>query len=379
MTFAIAPLSTLATLPTEILESIILFLSQHDLAQCVRISRDWNEAMIPHLWRTIPVFRKEKHIKRFMLPDSQLALCKNAVYVRELQVQREKLYKQFLPSRQQIVLSDAAAAGIVQSDNNAVFTIGPFTNLRVLELHHLQPLRKYEFDEGISEIVRQNPSLRRLKIGIEMEPTALFSLVTEHVSSLQELDIEAPWRGNVKALLDNLPESLRTVRLNDVAHQVAWEDIESSIDPRAVSAPIKRPLQHHTLESLHIDGNLEDQEEQILLPFLEGCNQNLKTFLGTRMAYFLLSFQNAKMSHVISKMRFFGTHLHGDYFSHTKPTDSHLAQVICFGANWTHIDLLNQHVGPLTVAAIVDNCERLEVLDIMEGGGPEQGSKTEIS
>ncbi|KAG0279724.1 hypothetical protein BGZ95_000387 [Linnemannia exigua] len=317
MTFTIARLSTLATLPTEIFENIILLLSQHDLTQCVRVSRAWNEAFTPHLWRIIPLFGRTR-FKRFMLPDTQGELYKNTAHVREIQVKHEKLYNLFLPSRRlsEAILSDAEPA---LSDN--AFTIGPFTNLRVLELHHRPLARAYEFDEGIFEIVRQNPGLRRLKIGVEMEPEVLLSLVTEHVPNLQELDIETPWRGDVKALLDNLPDSLRTVRLKDVNHEIPWKGYVSSTS----SATKRRPLQHHALESLHIGGNLAGQEEQVLVPFLEGCNQNLKTFLGT-------------------------------------------TRVICFGANWTHIDLFNRCVGPLTAAAIVNNCERLEVLDIMESG-----------
>ncbi|KAG0253752.1 hypothetical protein BGZ95_006216, partial [Linnemannia exigua] len=143
-----------------------------------------------------------------MLPDTQLALYKNAMHVRELHVIHKKLYKTLFPSRQhtgKIVLSKVEPAS-----SEGTCTVGPFTNLRILELQYLRPLRQYEFDEGIFEIVRQNPGLRRLRIGIEMEPTALFSLVTEHAPNLQELDIDIHWRGDVKALLDNLPQRLRT-------------------------------------------------------------------------------------------------------------------------------------------------------------------------
>ncbi|KAG0372391.1 hypothetical protein BGX24_000314 [Mortierella sp. AD032] len=245
MTSTITPPSRLATLPTEILEDIALSLSQNSLSQCVCVSRSWNEAMTPHLWRTIPLFSKIR-FKRFMMPDIQRVLYKNAVHVHETKVFRPE---------SELTSSDDA------------FTIGPFTNLRVLELYHLQTMRACVFDEGIIETVRQNPGLRRLKIDIVMESTLLFSLVTEHVPNLQELDIETPWRGDVKALLDNLPEGLRTVRLNNVTHQVPRE-----------------------------------------------------------------------------------------------------AQVISIGPNWTHIELYKPYIGPLTAAAIVDNCERLEVLGITGGG-----------
>ncbi|KAG0372392.1 hypothetical protein BGX24_000315, partial [Mortierella sp. AD032] len=212
MTSTIAPPSTLATLPTEIFENISLFLSQCDLKQCVRVSRTWNELLTPCLWRTIPLFSTAR-FKRFMSPDIQRALYKNAVHVREVQVMLEKLYIQFLPSRLQAKVFLPEPEFTSSGD---AFTISPFTNLRILELHQVQQLVwRYEFDEGIFEIVRQNRGLRRLKIGIEMAPRMLFRLVTEHVPNLQELYIESPWCGDVKALLENLPEGLRTVRLNN--------------------------------------------------------------------------------------------------------------------------------------------------------------------
>ncbi|KAK3846485.1 MAG: hypothetical protein J3R72DRAFT_241654 [Linnemannia gamsii] len=364
MTSTIARPSTLATLPTEVLESIILFLSQHDLTRCVCVSRAWNEALNLHLWRTIPLLDKTR-LMRFMSPNTQQALYKNAAHVRELQVRHEKLYNLFPPSRQQtnLIHSDAELISSVDA-----FTIGPLTNLRVLVLHRQSLVRKYVFDEGIFEIVRQNPGLRRLKIDIVMEPKVLFRLVTEHVPNLQELDIESPWRGDVKALLDNLPEGLRTVRLIHVYHQVPREGITPTIDPSAPSATMKRPLQHHSLEKFHIDGNLDGHEEQVLVPFLESCSQNLKSISGLKLAFPLLSFQNARISNVLSNMGVVWTRLRRDDFSDSESTDSNIAQVISIGPNWTHIELFNRWVGPLTTAAILDNCERLEVLDIMGSG-----------
>ncbi|KAK3846488.1 MAG: hypothetical protein J3R72DRAFT_471622 [Linnemannia gamsii] len=366
MTSTITPPSRLATLPTEILENIALSLSQNSLSQCVCVSRSWNEAMTPHLWRTIPLFGKTR-FKRFMIPDIQRALYKNAVHVHEVWVRHDEIYNLFLPYRRQKTKVFRPESQLTSSDG--AFTIGPFTNLRVLELYHLQTMRACVFDEGIFETVRQNSGLRRLKIDIKMESTLLFSLITEHVPNLQELDIETPWRGDVKALLDNLPEGLRTVRLNDVGHRIPWEGIIPKIDSSASSAMTKRPLQHHALESFHIDGYLAGQEEQILVPFLEGCSQNLKSISGPKLAFLLLSFQNAKISQVLSNMGMVWTHLQCGSLTLAESTDSNIAQVISIGPNWTHIELYHPRVGPLTAAAIVDNCERLEVLDITGGGG----------
>ncbi|KAK3846478.1 MAG: hypothetical protein J3R72DRAFT_520261 [Linnemannia gamsii] len=362
MTSTIAP-PTLATLPTEIFENIFLFLSQHDLTRCVLVSRAWNEALIPHLWRTIPLLGRTP-FRRCNLRNTKLALYKNAAFVRELQVTNKTFYNVFFPSLKQIKVT--LPDGELTSSDDAFIT-SPFINLRVLELHFRPLTRLYEFDNGIFEIVRLNPGLRRLKIGVEMEPKALFSLVTEHVPNLFELDIETPWRGDVKALLDNLPERLRTLQLRNVTHQIQWTptaDNASTIHSSAISETMKRPLQHHALESLHIGGNIGGQEEQVLVSFLEGCSQNLKFI---RIARFLLSFQYAKISYVLNNVGHTATRARRRDLSQIEATDNILAQVISIGPNWTHIELFNRWIGPMTAAAIVDNCEHLEVLDIVKG------------
>jgi len=51
-----------------------------------------------------------------------------------------------------------------------------------------------------------------------MNSQALLQLVTEHMPNLEDFDMDMPWQGDVQELLDNLPESIRTVRLRDVLY-----------------------------------------------------------------------------------------------------------------------------------------------------------------
>ncbi|KAF9146276.1 hypothetical protein BGX30_002532 [Mortierella sp. GBA39] len=344
---------TLLTLPTEVLESVLPFLSQHDLAQCVRVSQAWNRAFVSHLWRILD-FRSRHRLKRFLTSETQQALVKNAKFVRELSIIHKKLYHQLLPSRQTLI----EEPGVSRTD---VFAIGPFANLRALELHHLRHPGD-DHDQSIYALVRQNPSLTRLKVDVTMDPTALMILITKHVPNLRDLDLSVTWRGDVKVLLENLPECIRTVRLREVHHTAPGNaNKEFRVESGVGSTTMRH---HHSLESFSIGGDLAGQDEYVLLSFLESCSQNLKSISGKWSARL---FHNARIANALSDLGIFYTELN----RHSLPpneSDANIARGISLSPNCTSIDLHLRQVGPLTAAAIADNCERLEVLDIMDHG-----------
>ncbi|KAF9331689.1 hypothetical protein BGZ91_012024 [Linnemannia elongata] len=347
------PPLTLLMLPAEVFESVLPFLSQYDLAQCVRVSQAWNKVFVPHLWRTLDI-RSHRQLKRFLTSETQLALVKNAKFVRALCIIHKKLYHQFLPSRQTLI----AEPGVIRID---VFAIGLFANLRALELHHLRH-RRDDHDLSIFALVRQNPSLRRLKIDVKMDPRALVNLVTKYVPNLRDLDLSVTWRGDVKVLLENLPEGIRTVGLRDVHHRTPDNVGKASrVVSGASSTTMKR---HHALESFSIGGDLAGQDEDVLLPFLESCSQNLKSFGGKSSVRF---FHNARIASALSDLGIFYKEPSRQYLPPDE-SDADVALGISLNPNCTSIDLQLRLVGPLAAAAIVDNCERLEVLDIMDSG-----------
>ncbi|KAH7028482.1 hypothetical protein BKA57DRAFT_541498 [Linnemannia elongata] len=347
------PPLTLLMLPAEVFESVLPFLSQYDLAQCVRVSQAWNRVFVPHLWRTLDI-RSHRQLKRFLTSETQQALVKNAKFVRALCIIHKKLYHQFLPSRQTLI----AEPGVIRID---VFAIGLFANLRALELHHLRH-RRDDHDLSIFALVRQNPSLRRLKIDVKMDPRALVNLVTKYVPNLQDLDLSVTWRGDVKVLLENLPEGIRTVGLRDVHHMTPDNVGKATrVVSGASSTTMKR---HHALESFSIGGDLAGQDEDVLLPFLESCSQNLKSFGGKSSVRF---FHNARIASALSDLGIFYKEPSRQYLPPDE-SDADVALGISLNPNCTSIDLQLRLVGPLAAAAIVDNCERLEVLDIMDSG-----------
>ncbi|KAF9321681.1 hypothetical protein BGZ91_004486, partial [Linnemannia elongata] len=145
--------------------------------------------------------------------------------------------------------------------------------------------------------VRQNPSLRLLRIDVKMDPKALLSLITNYVPKLQDLDLSVTWRGDVKVLLENLPEYLRIVRLRDVHHEAPGNTGEASrVEPGVGSRTMKR---HHVLESFSIGGDLAGQDEDVLLPFLGSCSRNLKSFGGKWSVRF---FHNARIASALSDL-----------------------------------------------------------------------------
>ncbi|KAF9112357.1 hypothetical protein BGX27_003497 [Mortierella sp. AM989] len=352
MTSPTAP-PTLVTLPTEIFESILPLLSQSDLTQCVRVSREWNIAMVPYLWRTLAI-GSQSQLKRFLTNEAQQALIKNAAFVHELHTVHRMLYDQFLPSFEAL----SSDPGVVRLD---IYAIDLFANLRSLELHPLKHRRK-DFDQDILALVRQNPALKRFMFNVEMNPKTLLGLITEHMPNLQDLDLFVTWRGDVKVLLENLPECIRTVRLREVYYVVSGKAGKApGVEPGANSTTVVR---HHALESLYIGGDLARQEEEVLVPFLESCSRNLKSFGGMGLTLFL---RNARIARALSSLSIVWKELN-QHFLPSNKSDANIAKVISFSSNWTKIDLHLRLVGPLASAAIVDNCEHLETLDIMDSG-----------
>ncbi|KAF9320038.1 hypothetical protein BG003_007400 [Podila horticola] len=351
---------TLHALPTEVLESILPHLSQPDLTICVRVSRAWNKALLPYLWRTLAI-RSHPERRQLVTDEALKALRKNGSFVRELKIAHKQLYDQFLPARQ-ILISDT---GVIHIE---VFSIGFFSNLDSLELLSHDPRNpETELKDEILALVRQNPHLRRLKIDINMDPSTVKSIITKYLPVLQDLDLGAPWRGDVGALLQNLPECIRAVRLRKyIVHVARRNDKGKTSVESGISTTIAH--HHHALESLYIHGPLGGHEEKILIPFLKSCSRNLKSVGG--MACFIA---NGRIASALSDIGFTWKELSRQSLPRSI-SDADAAKVISYSSSWTNIDLYTPQVGPLTAAAIVENCERLEALELSSGASGLTGS-----
>lgn len=53
-------IATMLDLP-ELDDKVCWYLSRHDLAQCARVSKQWNSIVIPHLWHSLTWIQTEFH------------------------------------------------------------------------------------------------------------------------------------------------------------------------------------------------------------------------------------------------------------------------------------------------------------------------------
>ncbi|KAF9301862.1 hypothetical protein BG003_002632, partial [Podila horticola] len=195
------------------------------------------------------------------------------------------------------------------------------------------------------------------------------SIVVKYLPVLQDLDLGAPWKGDVGALLENLPEGIQTVRLGNVIH-VAPHNAQNSRTSVESGISTTMARHHHSLKSLYIDGNLGGHEEEVLLPFLGSCSRNF-TSVGGMVAWFLGS---ARIASALSDLRVMRMELNWSSLPQNL-CDADIAKVISSSSSWTRIRLLNTgREGPLTAAAIVENCERLEALELWSGASGLTGS-----
>ncbi|KAG0008775.1 hypothetical protein BGZ82_004440, partial [Podila clonocystis] len=182
-----------------------------------------------------------------------------------------------------------------------------------------------------------------------------------HIPHLEDFNLTVYWRSDVKALLECLPECIRTVRLRNVFHVAADNSQGKTSDTTGVSTTSAR--HHHDLESLHIGGSLEGKHEEVLVQFLESCSPKLKSVGGMEACFF----GNARIARALSDLGIVWKELNRTSLPHNV-SDADLAKLISCKSDWTSIDLRTCQVGPLTAAAIVANCEQLELLDIMDDG-----------
>ncbi|GJJ76805.1 hypothetical protein EMPS_09164 [Entomortierella parvispora] len=348
--FALPP--TLATIPTEVLETLLPYLCQNDLCQCVLTCREWNRTLIPYLWRTLAV-NSRRQFEGLCNDEVQQALKKNGPFVRELQLDHKTLYNLLLPLLETLFFEP----GI---EEHVAYKISPFTRLHTLELHRIKKYPKNCFDGRIFALVRQNPTIKRFKISMQMDPNTLLELVKQHMPNLEDLDLDITWQGNVKELLETLPGKLRTVRILGVQHSASHQLAKGSKAYYAnMAARIVRP--HHALETLDISGSLNGQEEDVLVRFLKSCSSKLRAFKGKGFTWCC---GNDALTQALLSIGFVFTELYISDIPYYIPDDD-LAGIIS-NRPWVVLELNTRHMRSMAVDALVENCDDLTVLSLVE-------------
>ncbi|KAF9903445.1 hypothetical protein EC991_003818 [Linnemannia zychae] len=83
--------TSLDTLPQEILETVATFLSRQDLTVCIQVSRAWSEAFYPALWRHIDIYLDGGKTRNNKFTDA-LKSHGNLVYSLKLNTEYDSLF-----------------------------------------------------------------------------------------------------------------------------------------------------------------------------------------------------------------------------------------------------------------------------------------------
>ncbi|KAG0237881.1 hypothetical protein BGW41_008307 [Actinomortierella wolfii] len=353
------PTRTLESLPIELIESILPHLSQSDIAQCVLVSRSWNTLLIPYLWRTLAI-HSELQAALILEDEAWKALIKNAPFVGELHLSADALCDG-LPHLAADTLYDRllppAPADMDLEPEGYAGVSSLLTNIHTLEVYECENIPPEELDERILVLIRQNHHLRNLKIHREFSEKALLDIITDHVPNLQRFNLVGSWWGDIKALLDNLPESIRYVHLDDVVYV---QPNTPSINPKT---SVKR---HDVLQSLTMSQCLrhgEDYRMDFIVPFLESCSCNLQTLecWGLELYDPCVIEALRKIGYVWKVLPLSATWY-----------DGRLADIVSLSNQWTDIEVYLREVRSNTIAGIIENCEHLETMQFV---GPGSGSE----
>ncbi|KAI9242965.1 MAG: hypothetical protein BYD32DRAFT_402319 [Podila humilis] len=377
VTATILPLPhCLSTIPTEVAELILTHLSQSSLAACAIVSKAWHTLCNPFLLRTFPWravdISTPEHMIRFMSAESQRALYRNAAHIHSLCLWYPAAYDIFDPSL------DAAPAmcGPLSRDHH-----GPQAciHLRRLEfgLHgyssRTSPKKPcLRMDQTMVQLIRQNPGLKELLIYRPFFPYRILSLLMHDLPNLQVLDLgskaTAVDQGFAKVLLAHLPESICSVKLY-VQHGGSVKVGSRAALLRDHLAYTGPPRQHLRLESLSVKGETFNNPEhyKFLLSFLKTCGTKLSTF-NTPDIYW---FYHTQIRKRLARLGVFLQTLENrrEFVYGQVTGDTKMAELIRSSPRWREINFEYwQNLGPLTAAAVGENCEYLVSLQLQGCG-----------
>ncbi|KAF9309497.1 hypothetical protein BG003_009696 [Podila horticola] len=321
---------TLMSLPVEILQLILDKVSQDDLTSCARVSVSLNRLSTPLIWQEIRTHSLE-NLPRFKSSETQQALIRNARHVRELCID--------------------------DSDVFDMFRAGEVIEPKLERSHTFRTLRRPERQRDIVTIIQQNPFLVELRVFDYLTAESALAIV-HSLQMMRVLDLSVTMTPQMtKYLLENLPESIQEVALEQLHSTVDDSDIVANLPTRSESIP----KHHHALESLHLSGDLQAQIEYVLLPFLTTCNSNLKDFRGPSLKCFCIQ----SIHDVLSQLGVYLNEISGHSAGARILSDDEFAEVIHHSPRLKRIDLQHlRHAGPMTAAAIQTRCEHLEELNV---------------
>ncbi|KAF9382139.1 hypothetical protein CPB97_007329 [Podila verticillata] len=322
-----------------ILDTIFKYLDRDDVLRCVYVSRAWYTHLNPLVWRSINI-KIPAQRTLFQSSTVQLALVRNAAHVHHLSITFQSLCSIFLPRY--------IPPHFIQPRSVSIggFRRALLTNLRTLEWFNIKdrpssnvhptalPYRftrhDSKLDAQFASLVRQQKSaLSTLVIDVPISSKLLLQLVTEDMPHLQHLDVRSAGSElDLKTMLENLPESIRTV----------------SVTKQRIRLPS--------------DNNSNNNSNK------KSCSNNLKELGGDVR---LGCFRNKSLARALAKLGIFLNRFqYGDLPNGLRSRDCEIAYLLSLSSDWTDLSNLRalNGVGPLTLAAILDQCEHLETIDL---------------
>ncbi|KAF9277391.1 hypothetical protein BGZ74_003376 [Mortierella antarctica] len=279
-------------------------------------------------WGTIDLEAYYQH-ERFITTEAQQALIRNSGHVRDLHISLNATSQQFI--------------------HFAVCT--NLWKLRVTVFLPDHQLETFNFiHSSLGVLVRKNPSLTDLNFFSDPPlPKTIVDMI-RHVPRLQRLRFESRNNEMTRDILRTLPASIRDISVT------IWRDAEQADGPEleAIEFP-----QFPALKRINFEGEVETD---LLLPLLRSCSGKLIRFSSWSIRPFCEeSTRDALASLGVFLDALNATDLQNDNLSE----DPEIAAIIYLSSLWRIINLRYcKKTGPLTVLAVLHNCEHLEHLNL---------------
>lgn len=368
----IPPPCCLATLPTEIAELVLENLNQPSLAACAIVNKAWHTLCAPFLlrtypWRTVDI-NTPQTLDSFMSVESQRALYRNAAHIHSLYLCYRSAYNIFSPVDHGHTpqCTNLHSLQIDLYKDPVRNRMGSGWNYH--KRHSGRPLDPAS-EIAVAALIRRNPGLKKLTVSKYMSPQTLVPLLTHDLPNLQVLVLDTYYcRYNqciTKVLLENLPESIRSVTLaggpgNPVRRAAAAGALRKQLGWKKNETP---PRQHHALESLTLNLWHFSQYSPVLVPFLNSCSSKLRTIHIPKLEWF----RERQVEEALTRLGYALTELtDSDVPGHDSRTDALFVEYVSLSNQWKTIRF--QHhlgaVGPMTIQAISERCKHLQYLNI---------------
>ncbi|KAF9905647.1 hypothetical protein EC991_001477 [Linnemannia zychae] len=185
-------------------------LSQHNLAQCCRVSRHWFESFTPHLWHSIS-FQRFDPIPKFQSPEGRAGLIRNGHHIRAIATLNLNALEPFLEYGEnctKLVCLDAERDVSRDDESNQGRSFGVMASTRLGKFRARQCGQKqitrnpnqFPFNEGhisvrrakatnvLLSILQRNPQLQFLILpAFCFKSEAIVKTISESLLMLKEL------------------------------------------------------------------------------------------------------------------------------------------------------------------------------------------------